>query len=76
MTIKNDAFSLVDKNDDAIQFLTGASRTSEWLWSIYFKYVIATVISMAWMSISSVFLCWLIGRDLNVHHFYHPLKVV
>lgn len=64
-----------DAGATAIHFLQEANRRSEWLWSILFKYVVVSFFSMASMSITSVFLCWLITTEFDVNHFYHPLKV-
>lgn len=60
----------LDENRVAYQFLARANNTSEWLWTLYFKYVAVSIIGFISTSLLSVLYSYSIRGDLNTDHFY------
>lgn len=63
-----------DNNSELIGFLTRANSKCEWLWKIYFLYMLIGCVNTIMLSGTSVLLCWLINGNLQVDHFYHSLN--
>lgn len=66
--------SILDENAMTFQYLTKANGTSEWMWSIYFKYVAISVSNMVVSCLLSVFYFNFILRIESTDNYYRPLK--
>ena len=69
-------FMNLDVNDVSFRFLTQANNRSEWMWTIYFKYIAISIINLGITSIISIIYCYSTRGNLDVNHFYHPDKYV
>lgn len=69
-------FPKPDKNSDSFRFLARANNTSEWIWNIYMKYSVVSVVGLAVMSTASVFICWVLHGHFNSDSVYHPIEIV
>lgn len=65
-----------DGNDVTFWYLTRVNNTSEWMWTIYKKYITVSLSGVAALSLLSMLFCYLIRGYLSVDHFYRPIKVV
>lgn len=64
-----------DEHDDSFRYLARANNRSEYIWKMYFKYVIpANACLLAIPSICSALFCYIINGKLIVDHLFIPLK--
>lgn len=68
--------SIPDENEVDVQCLTRANTTSEWIWTIYLKYVAVSVIGMDMTGVLTVLYCYFTHERLNSDHFYRAGKLV
>lgn len=62
-----------DQNEAEFRFVAKANGTSEWMWSIYFKYVLVSMLSYMISALLSVYSS---RDDLNGEDFYRVEKYV
>ena len=65
-----------DENGVTFRYLARANNTSEWMWTIYFKYTAASIASLTLTCLLSVLHCYLTQRNFNSDHVYRPTKLV
>lgn len=63
----------LDENEPSFCFLLEANSTSEWMWSIYIKYMTISITQVAIAPFVSGFYCWMKG-NFNVNCFFHQSK--
>lgn len=67
----------LDQNEDSFAFLIEANNKSEWLWSVYFKYLMGGFFAnMMVAAIISGALCYILSGHLDVDILYHPYKLM
>lgn len=59
-----------------MRFLAQANDICEWMWRVYFKYIVASIAGVAITCLFSVLYCYIIRRDLNADNFYRPVRLV
>lgn len=68
--------NLVEKTD-MFTFLVQINEKSEWIWSFYFKYVMAgTLASTSMMSAISMYFCWMQNGRIDTEYLFHPQRIV
>lgn len=67
-------FENLDEDEVTFWYLVQANKTSEWMWTLYFKYMAAEVFSLAGTSLISVLYCYLTQGNFDTRHFYRPAK--
>lgn len=65
---------LADENEVASRYLVRANNLSEWLWTIFFKYMKFWVSCLVATSLVSVLYCYLTRGNFNANHYYRPAK--
>lgn len=66
----------VGKLAGTLEPLNRANDDSEWLWKIYFAFMVISIPANVSLSIASILYCWLIGGNFEVNQFYHPFQVM
>lgn len=64
------------KNTEMSRFLIGANQTSEWVWRIIWKFMLAYCCNISMLTFASGFYYWLLNKNLVVHELYHPLNMM
>lgn len=64
------------KTADSLPFLARANGTSEWMWFIFFRFLISTFINFLIVSSASVLICWIMYKKVDVNHFLHGFSMM
>lgn len=64
------------QNTNSYEILTNTNNKCEWMWKMYFYFLIYVVMSTYSMSATSMLLRWMTHGDLEIEYFYHPVKLM
>lgn len=64
------------QNTNSYEILTNTNNKCEWMWKLYFYFLIYVVMSTYSMSATSMLLRWMTHGDLEIEYFYHPVKLM
>lgn len=63
--------------DKTLTLLTQTNEKCEWLWEIYFKFVIVgSVFTFIFATCGSILFSWIINGHYDHNYVFHPLKVL
>lgn len=68
----------LDKNSDSFRFLAQTNKMCDWMWHIYFKYVLIGIIFfISIICIISVLISSMLNGSLNIYeHLFHPHQIM
>lgn len=66
--------SFIDEDGVGFRYLAEANNTCEWMWTIYYRYITASLSSFVTTSLLSIFHCYSTQGHFDADHFYRPAK--